>query len=442
MITLPSFAIEKLGPATVPSPLSRGEGGGSLFFANDDVRALYDTSSLGWLQAALAGQDEPVLMEVAGPRRLLYFQPGQVRAAIVTCGGLCPGINNVIRGLTHVLCLQYGVKEVLGIRYGYMGLVPGGPAPVRLTPELVGNIHELGGTFLGSSRGPQDVGRMAEFLRERDVQILFTIGGDGTQRGALALQEAAKQLGMKVAVVGLPKTIDNDLKYVEKTFGFETAFSLADQALKAAHAESKGAVNGVGLVKLMGRQSGSIATLASLANGDVNYVLIPEVPFELHGPKGFLAVLEKRLVARQHAVIVVAEGAGQDLLREEVERLGKDASGNQRLADIGLHLRKAIEGHCKERGIPVNVRYIDPSYMIRSAPATPNDAVFCLQLAQNAVHAAMTGRTAMLVGIWKNTFTHVPLQAVCSGRAHIDPTGPLWSSWLQATEQPMRMVND
>ncbi len=437
----PSFAIEKLGPATVPSPLGRTEGG-RLYFASDDVRCLYDTSSLGWLQAALAGQDEPVLMEVAGPRRQIYFQPDQVRAAIVTCGGLCPGINNVIRGLTHVLCLQYGVKEVLGIRYGYQGLAPGGPAPIRLTPELVGNIHELGGTFLGSSRGPQDVNQMTRFLRERGINMLFTIGGDGTQRGALALYEEAKRQALEIAFVGLPKTIDNDLKYVEKTFGFETAFSLADQALKAAHAEAKGVLNGVGLVKLMGRHSGYIATLASLANGDVNYVLIPEIPFDLPGPKGFLAVLERRLIARQHAVVVVAEGAGQNLLRDEVQRLGQDPSGNQRLADIGLHLRKAIEEHCKERGLPVYVRYIDPSYMIRSAPATPNDAVFCLQLAQNAVHAAMTGRTAMVVGIWKNTFTHVPLQAVTSGRAHIDPSGPLWSSWLQATEQPMRMIND
>lgn len=438
----PSFAIQRLGPAEVWSPLRLADMEGGAFFVSDDARALYDTSSLGWLHAALTGHTEPVLMEIAGPRRMLYFRPEETRAAIITCGGLCPGTNNVIRGLTHVLCLQYGVKEVLGIRYGYQGLVLGGPEPLVLTPSVVEHIHERGGTFLGSSRGPQKPEDMVALLRQRNIDVLFTIGGDGTQRGALALSEATRKEKLQIAFVGLPKTIDNDLNFVEKSFGFETAFSIADQALKAAHAEATGAFNGIGLVKLMGRHSGYIATLAALANGDVNYVLIPEVPFELNGPKGFLQVLERRLLARHHAVIAVAEGAGQDLLKDEVERLGVDASGNKRLADIGAHLRKAIEAHCQARGIPINIRYIDPSYIIRSAPATPNDSVFCLQLAQNAVHAAMTGRTDMLVGLWKNTFTHVPLEAVTSARKHLDPAGPLWSTWLQATDQPVRMVNE
>jgi 6-phosphofructokinase 1 len=270
---------------------------------------------------------------------------------------------------------------------------------------------------------------------------LFAIGGDGTQRGALQLAQTARSRGMTLAVVGLPKTIDNDLNLVEKTFGFETAFSIADQALNAAHAEATSVLNGVGLVKLMGRHSGYITTLAALANGDVNFALIPEVGFDVHGSNGLLSHLEKRLSYRQHAVIAVAEGAGQDLLKEEVEKLGRDASGNQRLADIGVFLRRRMEEHFKQRGIPINVRYIDPSYMIRSAPATPADSVFCLQLAQHAVHAAMSGRTEMLVGIWKNTFTHVPLEAVTSERKRVDPNGPLWLTLLQAIEQPVSMKN-
>jgi 6-phosphofructokinase 1 len=280
---------------------------------------------------------------------------------------------------------------------------------------------------------------MADFIRQRDIQMLFTIGGDGTSRGAMALGKALRDKGQNVSLISLPKTIDNDLSFVDKSFGFETAFTIADQALKAAHAEANGAFNGVGLVKLMGRHSGYITTLASLANGDVNFVLIPEVPFELEGPNGLLSLLERRLAARGHAVIAVAEGAGQNLLQEEAKRLGVDASGNQRLADIGQFLKRTLEQHFKTRQIPINVRYIDPSYMIRSAPATPNDAVFCLQLAQNAVHAGMSGRTEMVVGIWKNTFTHVPLAAIIQGSRRLDPQGPLWLSLLQAIEQPARI---
>jgi 6-phosphofructokinase 1 len=417
------------------------DGDTAAFFVEDDARTLYDTSGYGWHHGQMPRDIEAANLEVAGPRRMLFFRPETTRAAVVTCGGLCPGINNVIRGLTRTLCLQYRVKEVLGIRYGYAGLVTGGPDPIVLTPQVVDRIHEQGGTFLGTSRGPQDVRAMVDALQARDIQILFTIGGDGTQRGALALCREIDRRGLAIAIVGLPKTIDNDLNLVEKTFGFETAFTIADQALKAAHAEALGAFNGVGLVKLMGRYSGYITTLAALANGDVNFVLIPEVPFDLDGPRGLLPLLEKRLAARQHAVIAVAEGAGQHLLKEEAAQLGTDASGNPRLADIGTHLRSAIQAYFQTRGVPVNVRYIDPSYMIRSAPAIPTDSVFCLQLAQNAAHAAMTGRTEMLVGIWKNTFTHLPLQAVTRERKRVDPNGPLWLTLLQAIEQPARMTN-
>jgi 6-phosphofructokinase 1 len=336
---------------------------------------------------------------------------------------------------------QYGVKNILGIRYGYAGLVESGMNPVLLTPDVVDGIHLQGGTFLGSSRGPQDIAEMLAFLKSRQVNILFTIGGDGTQRGAMLLAQAAQKEKYPLAVIGLPKTIDNDLNYVDRTFGFETAFSLADQALRAAYAEARGVINGVGIVKLMGRHSGYITALSSLAHGQVNFVLVPEVPFDLDGQRGFLLMLRKRLDKHRFALIAVAEGAGQDLLEEEVKRAGTDASGNPKLADIGIALRKAIEGYGKQENIPINVRYIDPSYMIRSAVATPNDSVFCLQLAQHAVHAAMSGRTAMLVGIWKNTFTHVPMATAIQSKKQIDPKSPIWLSVLQSTNQPARMKN-
>jgi 6-phosphofructokinase 1 len=437
----PDFTIERLGPAESVSPLCQRFGASEHFFVGDDERVLFDIHGYAWKHDQRLADLDDVNLELAGPRRFIWFEPKQTRAAIVTCGGLCPGINNVIRSVTHCLALHYGVAEVLGIRYGFQGLVPDGPPPITLTPNLVEPIHERGGSFLGTSRGPQPIDAMLEFIRQRQINLLFTIGGDGTQRGALALGQAARAAGMNLAVVGIPKTIDNDLNFVEKTFGFETAFSIADQALKAAHAEAKGVINGVGIVKLMGRHSGYITTMASLSNGTVNLALVPEDRFEIHGPQGVLAFLEKRLASRGHAVIAVAEGAGQDLLAEEAARLGKDASGNQKLADIGLALRAAIENHFKSLGIAVGVRYIDPSYMIRSAPATPNDSAFCLELAYNAVHAGMSGRTNLLVGIWKNAFTHVPLREVVKSRKSLDPTGTLWLSLVQATGQPLKLRN-
>jgi 6-phosphofructokinase 1 len=438
----PDFRIDRLGPAEIRSPLILTAcGADRALFVREDERCLYDTTGYSWAHTEMPIDVSSINFEVAGPREFIYFDPRKTRAAIVTCGGLCPGINNVIRGLVHILLLQYRIQEVLGIRYGFAGMAPGGHEPMVLSLNEVESIHEHGGTYLGTSRGPQDVGKMLRFLKERGVQVLFAIGGDGTQRGANALAEAAKAAQMELAIVGIPKTIDNDLEYVEKTFGFETAFTVANQVLRAAHAEAKGAYNGLAIVKLMGRHSGYITTLAALANGNVNYCLVPECPFDLEGPKGLLASLEERLERRRHAVIAVAEGAGQDLLQEEAAKLGRDASGNPRLADIGIGLKTAIEAHFARRAVPINVRYIDPSYIIRSTPATANDAVFCLQLAHQAAHAAMSGRTAMLVGLWKNTYIHVPLREVIRGRKQLDPRGSLWMTLLQSTGQPLSLKN-
>lgn len=437
----PDFSIERLGPAVVESPLLRQFDDTSGFFVGDDVRTLYDTVGVAWSHGSMPSEIDAVNMEMAGPRRFIYFEPDQVKAGIVTCGGLCPGLNNVIRSLVLSLSNQYGVREILGFRYGYSGLVESGTPPMELSPEVVDPIHLNGGTFLGSSRGPQEIGEMLNFLRLRKVNILFTIGGDGTQKGAMLLAQEAIKQRYPLSVIGLPKTIDNDINFVDRTFGFETAFSLADQALRAAYAEARGVINGIGMVKLMGRHSGYITALSSLAHGQVNCVLIPEVKFDIEGPCGFLRVLQSILDRQRFALIAIAEGAGQDLLEDEVKKAGTDASGNQKLADIGIALRKAIEAYAKSRRMTVNVRYIDPSYMIRSAVATPNDSVFCLQLAQHAVHAAMSGRTSMIVGIWKNTFTHIPMCTAIDQKRKIDPCSSIWQCVLQSTNQPASMKN-
>jgi len=439
----PCFDVERLGEPTYPSPLvlSSKKGDQISDYVTDDDRVLLD-SSLRSYREALAERLEPPSMEIAGPRENIFFDPKTVCAAIVTCGGLCPGLNDVIRALVMSLYHHYGVRKILGIRYGYYGMIDyHNEVPLALTPEIVENIDKMGGSWLGSSRGNQNIVDMVDFMARRGINILFTVGGDGTQRGALAIAEEVQSRGLQVAVVGVPKTIDNDISYVERTFGFETAFSVAKDVIDGAHMEAMGALNGICIVKLMGRHAGFLATQATIASGDVNFLLIPEIPFDLHGNRGFLKALEDRILARRHALVVVAEGAGQELLADEVKRLGTDASGNVRLADIGQYLHQRINDYFRDRGISVTVRYIDPSYYVRSLPAVPTDKVFCQQLAHNAVHAAMSGRTAMLVGIWNDKFTHVPIETAVSKRKQIDPDGPLWLSAVESTGQPVRMVN-
>jgi 6-phosphofructokinase 1 len=309
-----------------------------------------------------------------------------------------------------------------------------------LTPEVVDNIHEHGGSLLGSSRGPQELGDMVDTLMKWNVGVLFAIGGDGTLRGASALSEEIARRGLSISVIAVPKTIDNDLEWIERSFGFATAVEAADNALVAAHAEARGAWNGVGLVKLMGRDSGFIAAHTSLANSDVNFCLVPEVPFQLEGRIGFLRALEARLDLKHHAVVVVAEGAGQDIVRAP-EHINYDASGNVRYQDIGGFLRRSIAEYFAKRDKEVTIKYIDPSYIIRGIPANSVDSEYCLLLGQHAVHAGMAGRTDMVVGYWNQHFTHIPIAVVVARRKQLDPGGDVWQRVLEATGQPGSMVD-
>lgn len=422
-----NFRIFQLGDCRISTPMP------GIQFVEDDDYVLVD-SRLKDIQASLDAGKTPQCFEAAGPRQKIYFDPSKLGCAIVTCGGLCPGLNDVIRAIALSLFHHYSVRRVFGFRYGYEGLSSRyGHLPMDLTPEAVKDIHLQGGTILSSSRGPQDVSGMVDTLDRMNVGILFTIGGDGTLRGAQAISEEIGRRNLKIGVVGIPKTIDNDISYVQQSFGFETAVTETRTAIYSAHREATGAKNGIGLVKLMGRHSGFIAAYATLANSDVNFCLIPEVPFTL---EGFLKALRKRLEDRGHAVVVVGEGAGQDLMEKVV---GQDASGNIRLGDIGLFLKEQINQHFKKAGMEVNVKYIDPSYTIRSMPANARDSALCLLLGHNAAHAGMAGRTNMIVGFWKNEFTHVPISLAVSQRKHIDPQGWIWSSVLASTGQPKEM---
>lgn len=437
-----NFSVRRLGDPTYTSPLALGTapGDGRADFVSESQRVVLEVDEAE-LKAVFESGREPASLEAAGPRQKLFFRPNDVRAAVVTSGGLCPGINDVVRSIVMTLSYHYGVRSITGIRYGLRGFVAEDAPPVELRPDDVKSIHLQGGTLLGSSRGAPEIEQIARYIDRNAISVLFMIGGDGTQKAVQAISRGVQEAGLQVAVIGIPKTIDNDILFVDETFGFSTAVSLAREALHAAHAEAYGAYNGVGLVRLMGRESGFITAEASLASEEANFVLIPEVPFDLEGPQGFLSHLHRRLVARRHALVAVAEGAGQRYLEEECASRGVDASGNKRLGDIGRYLRGKIEAYFADRDMPVTVKYIDPGYTIRSAPANATDSTYCQRLGQNAVHAAMTGRTEMMVGRVHNHQVHVPIELVTTGRRRLNPEHPLWRAVLQSTGQPPQMVN-
>jgi 6-phosphofructokinase 1 len=419
--------VENLGPRTISNP------SGYEYYTDENALVLFNTAFENET-TMIESLKEPFVFEQSGPLEKIFFNPEETVAGIVTCGGLCPGINDVIRAIYMELTFRYKIKKILGFRYGYEGLVERfGHTPIELKHENVIKIHSEGGSILSSSRGNQDPKEMIDYLKKNNVNILFCIGGDGTLRGAKAIQEEVAKQGLKISIIGIPKTIDNDINMIHKTFGFSTAFAKAVDAISGAYIESKGAPNGIGVVKLMGRHSGFIAANAALASKQVNFVLIPEQDFDLEGKGGFLEALKDRVLKRKSAVIVVAEGAGQKF----VETGGKDASGNKKLGDIGIFLKDEIVKYFKNENIPVNLKYIDPSYIIRSVPANAEDSVFCGFLAQNAVHAAMAGKTGMVVGTWNNVFTNIPIDLAVSERKVLRPERSyLWRAVLASTGQP------
>ncbi len=430
MDELPDLTIERIGLPTIDSPLVQKK----RHFVEDDERIFVFSHSHD-LRGSKNSEEKHPAFERAGPRRKIFFDPAGLNCGIVTCGGLCPGLNDVVRAITLSLIWQYGVKNVYGFRYGYAGLTSKPPQPpMLLTTERVNDIHLRGGDILSSSRGPQDVDEMVDNLQRMGIGVLFTIGGDGTLRGSRDMAEAIKKRGLDISVIGVPKTIDNDISGIEQSFGFSTAVEAARAAICGAHEEARGAWNGVGLVKLMGRDSGFIAAYATLANSDVNFCFIPEVPLVLEGENGFLGALERRLDKRHHAVVVVAEGAGGHLTAEKGAPR-KDASGNILRKDIGLILKEKIVEYFRRKNKPLSLKYIDPSYIIRSLPADSNDSAFCVMLGQNAVHAGLSGRTNMVVGYWNQYFVNIPTALTVLRRKKVDPVGHLWQTVLEITGQ-------
>jgi 6-phosphofructokinase 1 len=423
-----TLEVERLGECKIESPIRSRD------FIEDDDRVLV-TMNKRLLDFAAKKMGYVPSFERAGAHRKIFHDPAWSRVGIVTAGGLCPGLNHVIKGLVEILTFDYNIRTIYGIRFGYAGLIPRcGYEPIMLDTDVVDTIHEKGGTILGSSRGQQDTGELVDTLARMNINLLFCIGGDGSLRCAHDIAVECKRRRLAISVIGVPKTIDNDLHFVGRSFGFETAVGEATSVIRAAHTEAKGTFNGIGLVKLMGRDSGFIAAYATLANPVVNFCLIPELDFELEGPHGLLAALDRRFdKGKDHVVIVVAEGAGQKLIADEPER--KDPSGNVLKKDIGEFLRQRISDHFKQSGRIASVKYFDPSYTIRSVPAKGTDAIRCYLLARNAVHAAMAGRTDCVVGNQDDWYTLVPIRLATIERQKVILSGDLWRAVLDATGQ-------
>lgn len=407
-------------------------------YVNDDDRTLLKVIKFASPTSAGAECIDPECSWVeqwihrAGPRKKIYYEPSRVKAAIVTCGGLCPGLNDVIRQIVFTL-EKYGVKNIVGIPFGYRGFFGDGLSEIPLSRKLVQNINLNGGSLLGVSRGGGSVDDIVDSIQSKGIDMLFVLGGNGTHAGANAIHEVCRKRKLKVSVVCVPKTIDNDILLMDKTFGFDTAVEEAQRAINSAYIEAHSAYHGIGLVKLMGRSSGFIAMHASLSSGQIDICLIPEVPFKLDGTYGVLQHLEHLIKTKGSAVVCVAEGAGQDLLEKSN---ATDASGNVVLSDIGVHIQQKIKSYFKGIGVHSDVKYIDPTYMIRACRANASDAILCTVLGQNAVHGAFAGFSGITTGICNTHYVYLPIPEVIVSPRLVNPNSRMWHRCVTSTGQP------
>ncbi|KAG8049861.1 hypothetical protein GUJ93_ZPchr0009g259 [Zizania palustris] len=426
---VPLFALHELptrtdddghAVAAIPNPIARHSlyhPTATFFIAPTDVvlrDVLFDASSG---RGQRRQRQQLAAYHRAGPRREVAFDPVRVRAAIVTCGGLCPGMNTVVRELVVGLSELYGVRGggVFGVRNGYGGFYSE-EEPVPLEPETVEQWHKAGGTVLGTSRGGFDLGRIVGAIERRGFNQVYAIGGDGTMRGAVKIFEEVRRRRLPVAITGIPKTVDNDVGIIDRSFGFHTAVEEAQQAIAAGHVEAESAVNGVGLVKLMGRSTGHIALHATLSSRDVDCCLIPEENFYLHGAGGLFEFLYHRIKKNGHAVVVVAEGAGQGLIPTNTDAPRRDdESGNPAFLDVGAWLKAELKAWWEEEHA---------------------DNLYCTLLAHSAIHGVMAGYTGFVSGPINGNYAYIPMAEVAEGKNPVDTKDHKWAWVRSITNQP------
>ncbi|KAF5742823.1 ATP-dependent 6-phosphofructokinase 2 [Tripterygium wilfordii] len=389
------------------------------------------------LSGKFSSPTPPLAYHRAGPRKDIFFEPQNTRAAIITCGGLCPGMNTVIRELVVGLWELYGVRKIYGVVAGYRGFYS--MEPIELNPKLVHNWHKRGGTALETSRGGFDLDKIVDSIEHHEFNQVYIIGGDGTMRGVVKIFNEILRRRLKVGVVGIPKTVDNDVGIIDRSFGFQTAVEMAQQAISAAHVEAESAVNGIGLVKLMGRSTGHIALHAILSSRDVDCCLIPEDKFYLEGKGGLFEFLEQRLKENGHAVLVVSEGAGQDMIpRSDAQKEERDESGNLVFLDVGPWLKSELKNwwardHPNEL---FTVKYIDPTYMIRAVPANATDNLYCTLLAHSAIHGVMAGYTGFVAGPINGIYAYIPVEEVAKSKNEVNTKDHKWAWVRSVTNQP------
>ncbi|ERN19125.1 hypothetical protein AMTRI_Chr10g7890 [Amborella trichopoda] len=376
------------------------------------------------------------LYTCAGPRTDICFDPKNVKAAIVTCGGLCPGLNTVIRELVVGLWDLYGVREIFGVMSGYRGFCT--CELLRLNPKTGHDWHKRGGTVLQTSRGGFDLERIVHSIEANGFNQVYIIGGDGTMRGAVKIYNEVCRRKLNISIAGIPKTVDNDVGIIDRSFGFQTAVEIAQQAINAAHVEAESAVNGIGLVKLMGRSTGHIALHATLSSRDVDCCLIPENDFYLEGKGGLFEFLDQRLKDNGHFVLVVAEGAGQNLIpRTEEQKEERDESGNPVFLDVGNWLKSELKSWwARDHKGLFTVKYIDPTYMIRAVPANATDNLYCTLLAHSSIHGAMAGFTGFVTGPINGHYAYIPVDEVARAKNLVNTRDHKWAWVRSVTNQP------
>ena len=371
--------------------------------------------------------DEENYFVRAGPRKEIAWDPIHTKVAIVTCGGLCPGLNTVIRELYITLHHKYGVKFVYGVKNGYKGFYSDNL--VRLDDDIIRDIHHKGGSILGTSRGGTDVKKIVDSIAHRGISHLYAIGGNGTQKGLFEINKEIKKRGLCVSVVGIPKTIDNDLCIIDKSFGFDTSVQEAQRAIQAAKVEIEAFNNAVGIVKVMGRNSGFIAMYSSLASKDVDCCLIPEIPFDIEYDHGVLHYIKECLHKKDKILIVVSEGAGQHYINDPV---------NKNLNDFGIWLCEVVRSNVPN----VCIKYIDPTYTIRAITPNASDSIYCTILAQSAVHGAFCGYTNFIVGPVNGKHAYIPLQMAIHETNTVSEDDRMWFRLISANGQPSFVTSE